>query len=35
VFLARDTTAVAPWQALLDDMKDALLRLAAALERPA
>ena len=35
VFLARDTTGDAPWQALLDDMKDALLRLAAALERPA
>lgn len=35
VFLARDTTADAPWDALLDDMKDALLRLAAALERKA
>ncbi|MBL8560454.1 MAG: ribonuclease P protein component [Hyphomonadaceae bacterium] len=35
VFLARDTTGDAPWQALLDDMKDALLRLAAALERSA
>ncbi|MBT9445343.1 MAG: ribonuclease P protein component [Hyphomonadaceae bacterium] len=35
VFLARDATADAPWDALLDDMKDALLRLAAALERKA
>lgn len=35
VFLARDTTAHAPWDALLDDMKHALIRLAAALERPA
>jgi len=35
VFLARDTTGDAPWQTLLDDMKDALLRLAAALERTA
>lgn len=35
VFLARDATANAPWDALLDDMKDALLRLAAALERKA
>lgn len=35
VFLARDTTGTAPWQTLLDDMKDALLRLAAALERTA
>lgn len=31
VFLARDATGEAPWEALLDDMKDALLRLAAAL----
>lgn len=31
VFLAREATAAAPWQALLDDMKDALIRLAAAL----
>lgn len=35
VFLARDATACAPWEALLDDMKDALIRLAAALKRPA
>ena len=35
VFLARDATADAPWDTLLDDMKDALLRLAAALERKA
>jgi len=35
VFLAREATADAPWDALLDDMKDALLRLAAALERKA
>jgi ribonuclease P protein component len=35
VFLAREATADAPWHALLDDMKDALLRLAAALERKA
>lgn len=32
VFLARETTAVAPWPQLLDDMKDALIRLAAALK---
>jgi ribonuclease P protein component len=32
VFLARESTGEAPWQALLDDMKDALLRLAAALK---
>ncbi len=34
VFLARETTGTAPWAALLDDMKDALLRLAAALQPP-
>ena len=31
VFLARETTGTAPWPTLLDDMKDALIRLAAAL----
>lgn len=34
VFLARETTGVVPWERLLDDMKDALLRLAAALPPP-
>ncbi|MDX2235080.1 MAG: ribonuclease P protein component [Hyphomonadaceae bacterium] len=32
VFLARETTGTAPWQAVLDDMKDALLSLAAAVQ---
>jgi ribonuclease P protein component len=32
VFIAREATAEAPWPALLDDMKTALLRLAALLE---
>ena len=32
VFLARETTGTAPWPSLLDDMKDALIRLAAALQ---
>ena len=32
VFLARESTGAAPWPTLLDDMKDALLRLAAALQ---
>jgi ribonuclease P protein component len=31
VFLATETTATAPWPDLLDDMKQALVRLAAAL----
>lgn len=34
VFLARESTGAAPWDRLLDDMKDALLRLAAALPPP-
>lgn len=34
VFLARESTGQAPWERLLDDMKDALLRLAAALPPP-
>ncbi len=32
VFLARESTGSAPWPLLLDDMKDALIRLAAALQ---
>ena len=35
VFLARDITADAPWPTLLDDMKDTLIRLAAALRSEA
>ena len=32
VVLARESTGTAPWPTLLDDMKDALIRLAAALQ---
>jgi ribonuclease P protein component len=32
VFVARESTADAPWPALLDDMKSALIRLAALLD---